>query len=195
MGFKLSLAIGVMCGVFGAAVARADSQGAILVIPGKPGIPVIINGYDASYTIVEGDWGLARPGQVSPVIVSGPLIRPSAYHAGHYFPYQGTRPGYGRREVEPPPDQRRPRPAQSYHREWGVESQQLPATIDQQDATPLIVSPNIDVDGGGGRRWDHPNDRRFDHRDDRHDDRRFDRRHNRGAGNRRPAGNRSRGRH
>jgi len=194
MGFKLSLAIGVMCGVFGAAVARADSQGAILVIPGKPGIPVIINGYDASYTIVEGDWGLARPGQVSPVIVSGPLIRPSAYHAGHYFPYQGTRPGYGRREVEPPPDQRRPRPAQSYHREWGVESQPLPATIDQPDATPLIVSPNIDM-GGGDRRWDHRNDRRFDHRDDHRDGRRFDRRHDRGAGNRRPAGNRPRSRH
>ena len=45
MGFKLSLAIGVMCGMFGAEFARADSQGAILVIPGKPGIPVIINGY------------------------------------------------------------------------------------------------------------------------------------------------------
>jgi hypothetical protein len=157
MGFKLSLAIGVMCGVFGAEFARADSKGPILVIPGKPGIPVVINGYDASYTIVEGDWGLARPGQVVPVIVSGPLLRPSQYHAGHYFPYQGQRPGYGRREVEPPPDQRRPRPAQSYHREWGVESQPLPATIDQPDATPLIVSPNIDMGGG---RYDRRHDRR-----------------------------------
>ena len=157
MRIKLSLAIGVMC-VFGAELARADSKGPILVIPGKPGIPVVINGYDASYTIVEGDWGLARPGQVQPVIVSGPLIRPSAYHAGHYFPYAGTRPGYGRREVEPPPDQRRPRPAQSYHREWGVESQPLPATIDDPSAMPLIVSPNIDVGGGGGGRlhdWRH----------------------------------------
>ena len=197
MGFKLSLAIGVMCGVFGAEFARADDKGPILVIPGKPGIPVIINGYDASYTIVEGDWGLNRPGQVSPVIVSGPLISPSAYHAGRYFPYLGTRPGYGRREVDVPPDQRRPRPAPAYHREWGVESQPLPATIDDPSATPLIVSPDINV-GGGGRRWDRRNDYRDDRHDDRRfdrrDDRRFDRRSDRGA-NRRPAGNRPRGRH
>ena len=114
MGFKLSLAIGVMCGVFGAELARADSKGPILVIPGKPGIPVIINGYDASYTIVEGDWGLARPGQVSPVIVSGPLITAVAVSRRPLFPVSGTRPGYGRREVEPPPDRRLPRPAPSY---------------------------------------------------------------------------------
>ncbi len=37
MDFKLSLAIGVMCGMFGAEFARADSQGPILVIPAKPG--------------------------------------------------------------------------------------------------------------------------------------------------------------
>jgi hypothetical protein len=159
MGFKRSLAIGVMCGMFGAEFARADSKGPILVIPGKPGIPVVINGYDASYTIVEGDWGLARPGQVSPVIVSGPLITPSPYHPGHYFPHQGRRPGYGRREVEPPADRRLPRPAPSFYREWGVESQPLPATIDQPDATPLIVAPTVDM-GGGDRRWD----RRHDHR-------------------------------
>jgi hypothetical protein len=36
------------------------------VIPGKPGVPVIINGYDASYSIVEGDWGLDRPTGVPP---------------------------------------------------------------------------------------------------------------------------------
>jgi hypothetical protein len=157
MGIKLSLAIGVMCGVFGAEFARADSKGPILVIPGKPGIPVVINGYDASYTIVEGDWGLARPGQVQPVIVSGPLITPSPYHAGHYFPYEGRRPGYGRREVEPPPDRRLPRPAPSFYREWGAESQQLPATIDQPDATPLIVAPTVEMGGGDRRRPYRPN--------------------------------------
>jgi hypothetical protein len=29
-----------------------------IVIPGKPGVPIIINGVDASYAVVEGDWGL-----------------------------------------------------------------------------------------------------------------------------------------
>ena len=48
MDFRLSLAIGLMCGVFGAEFARADDKGPMLVIPGRPGIPVVINGYDAS---------------------------------------------------------------------------------------------------------------------------------------------------
>lgn len=144
MGFRPPLAIGLMCSVLGAAVAHAD-KGPVLVVPGRPGVPVVINGYDASYTIVEGDWGLARPGQVSPQIVSGPLIRRAPYYTGHYFPYQGQRPGYGRREVEPPPDRRLPRPAPSYHREWGVESQPLPATIDPPDyPPPVIAAPTIE---------------------------------------------------
>jgi hypothetical protein len=144
MGFRPSLALGLVCSVLGAALAHAD-KGPVLVIPGKPGIPVVINGYDASYTIVEGDWGLARPGQVSPVIVGGPLITPAPYYPGHYFPHQGRRPGYGRREVEPPADRRLPRPAPSYYREWGVESQQLPATVDPPDyPPPVIAAPTIE---------------------------------------------------
>jgi hypothetical protein len=144
VGFRPSLAMALVCSVLGAEIARADSQGAVLVIPGRPGIPVVINGYDASYTIVEGDWGLARPGQVSPVIVSGPLITPSPYHVGGYFPSMGRRPGYGRREVEPPPDRRLPRPAPSYYRQWGVESQNLPATIDPPAYPPMIVAPTVE---------------------------------------------------
>ena len=96
MGFRPSLTMGLVCSVLGATMAHATDQGPVLVIPGRPGIPVVINGYDASYTIVEGDWGLARPGQVSPVIVSGPLIAPAPYYAGHYYPSLGRRPGYGR---------------------------------------------------------------------------------------------------
>jgi hypothetical protein len=133
-------------------VAHATDQGPVLVIPGKPGIPVVINGYDASYTIVEGDWGLARPGQVSPVIVSVPLIRPSPYHTGHYFPYLGRRPGYGRREVEPPPGRPMPPPAPSYYREWGAQSQPLPATIPPEYPTPMVVAPEIDLDTRRPRR-------------------------------------------
>jgi hypothetical protein len=153
MGLRqLSLAIGFTCSVFGATMAHAIDQGPILVIPGRPGIPVVINGYDASYTVVEGDWGLARPGQVSPVIVSGPLIRPSPYHTGRYFPYQGQQPGYGRREYDPP-DQRGPRPAPSYYREWGVESQQLPATIPPDyPQTPIIAAPEVNFNGRRPRR-------------------------------------------
>jgi hypothetical protein len=153
MGFRLSLAIGLTwCGTFGATIAHAIDQGPVLVIPGRPGIPVVINGYDASYTVVEGDWGLARPGQVSPRIVSGPLISPTPYYVGHYFPYVGRRPGYGRREVEPPRDRRLPPPAPGYHREWGVESQNLPATIPSDNPTPIIAAPTVEWNSRRPRR-------------------------------------------
>ncbi len=33
--------------------------------PARPGVPVIINGGDASYCVVEGDWGLDRPGHAA----------------------------------------------------------------------------------------------------------------------------------
>ena len=42
-----------------AAPARADEEGPVIVIPTRPGVPVVINGRDASYAVVEGDWGLA----------------------------------------------------------------------------------------------------------------------------------------
>lgn len=155
MGFKPTLAIGLVCGVLGAASAHAQ-YGPVLVIPGKPGIPVIINGYDASYTVVEGDWGLARPGQVAPNI-TGPLISPTPYQTGPYFPHVGRRPGYGRREVEPPPDRRPPSPAPAYHREWGVESQPLPADVNPPAYPPTVIAPTVDV---WDRRWQRdPHDR------------------------------------
>ena len=128
-GFRLSLAIGLVCGVFGADGRRTPTtKGPVLVIPGRPGIPVVINGYDASYTIVEGDWGLARPGQVSPVIVSGPLITAVALSHRPLFPVsQGRGPAMAaarssRRRIGGGRARRR-----AIYREWGAESQQLPA--------------------------------------------------------------------
>jgi hypothetical protein len=117
------------------------------VIPGKPGVPVIINGYDASYSIVEGDWGLDRPTGVPPTIVSGPLrLLPPARYDGGYFPGgDGEEPGYGRLEVVPPPNRRLPPPAQRFHRSWGIQSESTPATIDPPAATPLIVEPQINA--------------------------------------------------
>lgn len=121
----------------------ADAPG--FVIPGKPGVPVIINGYDASYSIVEGDWGLDRPTGVPPTIVSGPVrLPPRARYDGGYFPGgDGEEPGYGRLEVVPPPTRRLPPPAQRFQRGWGIQSESTPATIDPPAATPLIVEPQI----------------------------------------------------
>ena len=47
-----------------------------IVIPGRPGVPIIINGVDASYAVVEGDWGLGKGAQVQPTIYGGRYIDP-----------------------------------------------------------------------------------------------------------------------
>jgi hypothetical protein len=119
------------------------------VVPGRVGVPVVINGYDASYTVVEGDWGLSRPGHVVPRIVSGPLIAPAPYYRGAYFPAFGRRPGYGRYEIEPPANRPLPRPAPGFYREWGAQSGHLSATVEPPPNPPPVieVSPQVEVDG------------------------------------------------
>src|SRR5215475_8989207 len=91
--------------------AQAGDAPAI-VIPGRPGVPVIINGGDASYCVVEGDVGLERPG-MRVTVVACPPQHPIPSYEGSYFPAFGRRPGYGRLEVEPPPDRELPKPAES----------------------------------------------------------------------------------
>ena len=63
--------------------------GSDVVIPSRPGVPVMINGFYASYA-------------------------DDPPHVGHYYPSSGNLPGYGRLEIEPPSNGR-PQRAQSYH--------------------------------------------------------------------------------
>ncbi|WGD55867.1 hypothetical protein QA641_19440 [Bradyrhizobium sp. CB1650] len=118
-----------------------------VVIPGRPGVPIIINGIDASYAVVEGTWGLGKNVQVQPTIYGGRYIgerQPS--DVGHYYPTLGLRPGYGRLEVEPPANRKLPQPAQSYHRSWGAQSAPLPPQMDiPADPPPVILAPEINV--------------------------------------------------
>lgn len=138
--------------------ARAADSGPVIVIPGRHGLPVIINGFDATGAIVEGDFGLYSPHMVNPTIIAAPVfIPPPPYRAGYdqyydqggYFPALGRQPGYGRREIEPPPDRRLPPPAPSFHRSWSSHSDPLPASLDPP-APPLIVAPQIYPDGRRG---------------------------------------------
>ena len=46
-----------------------------IVIPGRPGVPIIISGVDASYAVVEGDWGLGQGTQVQPTVYGGRYYR------------------------------------------------------------------------------------------------------------------------
>ena len=53
--------IGVTLALFIATNSAAFAGGGFdFVIPGRPGVPIIINGVDASYAVVEGDWGLGK---------------------------------------------------------------------------------------------------------------------------------------
>ena len=53
--------------------------------------PIIINGIDASYAVVEGEWGLGKNEQVQPTIYGGRYIDPDP-QVGHYYPSAGHMP-------------------------------------------------------------------------------------------------------
>lgn len=126
--------------------ARADT-GPVIVIPGRPGVPVMINGRDASYGIVEGDWGLGKSINTQPTVTNS-WRAISTRPEGQYFPRTGRLPGYGRHEIEPPEDRKLPPRAQSFHRAWGVESPNVPVT-----QNPPYDSPQIMVDPRMRDRW------------------------------------------
>ncbi len=141
---RLGLALLALAGCALCGQSSRAADGPVQVIPGRPGVPVIINGFDASYTIVEGEWGLDRPGVVTPVIVAGPLIAPPPLSYERYYPAYGRPPGYGRYEIEPPARRRLPPPAQSFHRFWGSQSDPIPATLDPPaPPMPIVVAPEF----------------------------------------------------
>jgi len=122
--------------------AWAGSNGPYIVIPGRPGVPIIINGVDASYSVVEGDWGLGKGIHVQPTVYGGRQVDPEP-HVGHYYPSSGKLPGYGRLEIEPPG---KPKPAESYHQSWSAQSMPQPA----QPEVPLYPPPVITAPPGLG---------------------------------------------
>ena len=129
-----AIALMLVMGFFGLRAQAGEAPS--IVIPGRPGVPVIINGGDASYCVVEGDWGLAPC----------PPQRPIPSYELPYFPAQGRQPGYGRLEVEPPPDRELPKPAESYYRQW--DSQSAPVPANGGEAPPanvdITVVPQVD---------------------------------------------------
>jgi hypothetical protein len=133
-GLALAILIGTSC------AASADS-GPVRVIPGRAGVPIIINGVDASYAVVEGDWGLAKGVHVQPTVYGGRYVDPVP-NVGHYYPSAGQLPGYGRLEIEPPANRPLPQPAESYHQSWSAQSTAQPAQPDVPFyPPPIIVAP------------------------------------------------------
>ena len=119
-----------------------------IVIPGRAGVPVIINGVDASYAAVEGEWGLGKNWQVQPTVYGGRYIDPVP-NVGHYYPSAGHLPGYGRLEVEPPANRRLPQPAESYHQSWSAQSAALPAQSSVPVNPPAIIYAPQEQGGHG----------------------------------------------
>ena len=69
--------VGVTLAILMATTSTAFAGGGFeIVIPGRPGVPIIINGVDASYAVVEGDWGLGKGAQVQPTVYGGRYIDP-----------------------------------------------------------------------------------------------------------------------
>jgi hypothetical protein len=132
---RIGLALAIMIGTTFAALA---DSGPVLVIPGRPGVPIIINGIDASYAVVEGDWGFGKGVHVQPTVYGGRYVDP-APPVGHYYPSLGREPGYGRLEIEPPLNRTLPPPAESFHQSWSSQSTPQPV----QPEVPFYPPPVI----------------------------------------------------
>jgi hypothetical protein len=130
--------------LFAVAASPALAQRAPeIVIPGKPGVPVYIDGIDASWGVIEGDFGLDRPGMVAPTVIYRPMTVALPSRVPSYHPQTGKRPGYGRLEIVPPADRPLPPPAPTYYRSWSSGSAPGPVTEYPPYAPPtVVVSPN-----------------------------------------------------
>jgi hypothetical protein len=135
--FTLAILIGT------AGAAWAESNGPVIVIPGRPGVPVIINGVDASYSVVEGDWGLDKGIHVQPTVYGGHPVEPSP-PVGHYYPSSGHLPGIGRLEIETAD---KPKPAPAFHESWSAGSRQAdplpPVNQVPLNPPPVIMAPRF----------------------------------------------------
>ncbi len=137
---RAAIALAILIGTTATACAGGGFE---IVIPGRHGVPIIINGVDASYRVVEGDWGLGKGGQVQTKVFGGRYVDPVP-NVGSYYPSAGLLPGYGRLEIEPPAKRKLPQPAESYHQSWGAQSNP-PAQADVPFyPPPVIVAPSND---------------------------------------------------
>jgi hypothetical protein len=117
--------------------ARADHAPGF-VVPGKAGVPIFINGYDASWGVVEGDWGLHRPGHMRLTVTYAPHVIYASRGRG-YHPYTGRTPRRGRLEIQ---TTQRLRPADSFHRVWSTQPDRVPVIeYPPFDPPPVILAP------------------------------------------------------
>src|SRR5882762_9107240 len=122
------------------------NDGFSIVIPGRAGVPIIINGVDASWAVVESDWGLAKNVHIQPTVYGGRPVDPGP-PVGRYYPSAGHMPGYGRLEIQPPADRKLPPRAESFHQSWSAQSTPQPAQTEVPFyPPPVIVAPEGTMD-------------------------------------------------
>jgi hypothetical protein len=145
------------------ALAPASANdGFSVVIPGRAGVPIIINGVDASWAVVESDWGLAKNVHIQPTVYGGRIVD-VAPEVGHYYPSAGHRPGYGRLEIQPPANRKLPPRAESFHQSWSAQSAPQPAQSDVPANPPaVIVAPEIGA-SGSPRDFDYRSHKKLHH--------------------------------
>jgi hypothetical protein len=136
-----SILAGLCAAGFAGATPLRAQTGPVIVVSGKAGVPVIINGVIADGAVVYGDWGLARPGHRE-ILIEGPVAYVTPWDSRGYYPATGRRPRYGRQEIEPPA-KRRPRANASFHRDWSIESEfRRPVTeYPPFDPPPIVMAP------------------------------------------------------
>lgn len=139
-GIIFALAAGILC----ATPARADHQ-PMIAVPGNPAVPVIIDGQDASWAVVEGDWGLYRPGHATPTVFYPYELGADRWHPRNYYPFTGKRPRSGRLEVIPPANRRLPPRAESFHRYWSNDAPPVPVQTDYPPS--VILAPQLELNG------------------------------------------------
>jgi hypothetical protein len=144
--------------LIGTALPAAAGEGFDIVIPGRPGIPIIINGVDASYAVVEGDFGLGKGIHMQPTIYGGRPVEPEP-QVGHYYPSAGLLPGYGRLEIEPPPGRTLPKPGPNVHQSWSAQS----APPQAQSQAPLYPPQQNGGADGSQDRENHENRENHQH--------------------------------
>src|SRR5712671_871855 len=142
-----ALAASLIAGVLAGADSAAAQNDPVFVVPGRPGVPVMMYGVDVSGAVPEGETSLTRPDGAYPPTVIMRYWPPDRYRVpGAYFPATGHKPRYGRREVIPPPDRPMPVPAKRYYREWMIESapvrrrRRRRTTPPQVMVAPLVVA-------------------------------------------------------
>lgn len=130
----------ITCCAAALALPVRAQTGPVIAIPGKVGVPVIINGVIVDGAVIYGDWGLARPGH-GELVIEGPVGLAAPWDARGYYPLTGRAPRVGRYEIDPP-RRHRPQPT-NFRRDWSAESG-LHAPVTEYppfDPPPVIVAP------------------------------------------------------